>query len=91
VLTIGVKGNDVGGTWLAHNIVKTCLEGRTLAEIKWVLQHSRPRVAGKVSAVIGTPVIDAENVREVMGKILNDSPNHFRFIEYRNHNPRVPF
>jgi hypothetical protein len=54
-----------------------------------VLKYTCPGLTSKFSTVVRATVIDAHNMREVIGEVVNDGPNYFGLVENRNNNPSV--
>ena len=72
-------------------VVKPGLKCSALPEVKGVLQNARSSLAGEFGTVVRASIIDTHNVSEVIGEVVNNWANHFRFIENRNDNPCVVF
>jgi hypothetical protein len=56
-----------------------------------VLQNARSSLAREFGTVVRASIIDTHNVSEVIGEVLNNGANRFRFIENGNNNPCVVF
>ena len=72
-------------------VVKPGLKCSALPEVQGVLQNARSSLAGEFGTVVRASIVNTYNVSEVIGEVLNNGANHFRFIENGNDNPYILF
>jgi hypothetical protein len=91
VLPISVEGNNMGGTFVSTDVIKTGLERSALTEVEGMTQNPSPSLVCNSSAVIAASIVDTHHVFKVLGQIFDDGTNDFCLIEQRNDNPRMGF
>src|SRR5690606_34247890 len=89
VLTVSVEGDDVPRSGLLEHIAETGLQCGPLTEVDGMPQYARAGGRRDISTAVGTSVIDADDVLEMLAQLGDNVGDHRGFVEEWNYDPRV--